>query len=68
MDRRIVSAIVFVDKNGLRSRNAPPDYGLHKTIDNRFGGGSRLGRVQDDFHRTDAPRWKTERIMINAAD
>jgi hypothetical protein len=31
-DRRIVSAIVFVIKNGLRSR----DYRPHKTIDNRF--------------------------------
>ena len=31
-DRRIVSAIVFVIKNGLRWRDAPRDYGPHKTI------------------------------------
>ena len=35
-DRRIVSAIVFVIKNGLRWRDAPPEYGPHKTIYNRF--------------------------------
>ena len=42
-DRRIVSAIVFVIKNGLRWRDAPPDYGAHKTIYNRFVRWSRLG-------------------------
>jgi putative transposase len=42
-DRLIVSAIVFVIKNGLRRRGAPPDYGPHKTIDNRFVRWSRLG-------------------------
>jgi transposase len=30
--RRIVSAIVFVIKNGLRWRDAPPGYGPHKTV------------------------------------
>jgi transposase len=34
-DRRIVSAIVFVIKSGLRWRDAPRDYGPHKTIYNR---------------------------------
>ena len=33
-DRRIVSAIVFVIKNGLRWRDAPRGYGPHKTIYN----------------------------------
>ena len=42
-DRRIVSAIVFVIKNGLRWRDAPPDYRPHKTIYNRFVRWSRLG-------------------------
>ena len=31
-DRRIVSAIIFVIKNGLRWRDAPREYGPHKTI------------------------------------
>src|ERR1700734_2776385 len=42
-DRRIVSGIVFVIKNGLRWRDAPPEYGPHKTIYNRFIRWSRLG-------------------------
>src|ERR1700689_1737624 len=35
-DRLIVSAIVFVIKNGLRWRDAPAEYGPHRTIYNRF--------------------------------
>ena len=42
-DRRIVSAIVFVIRNGLRWRDAPGEYGPHKTIYNRFIRWSRLG-------------------------
>ena len=41
-DRRVVSAIVFVIKNGLRWRDAPKEYGPHKTIYNRFIRWSRL--------------------------
>ncbi len=43
-DRRIVSAIVFVIRNGLRWRDAPREYGPHKTIYNRFIRWSRLSR------------------------
>lgn len=35
-DRRVLSGIVFVIRNGLRSRDAPAAYGPHKTIYNRF--------------------------------
>jgi len=35
-DRRVVSGIVFVIRNGLRWRDAPRGYGPHKTIYNRF--------------------------------
>lgn len=35
-DRRIVSGIIFVIRNGLRWRDAPTDYGPHKTIYNRL--------------------------------
>ena len=45
-DRRIVSAIVFVIKNGLRWRDAPPEYGPHKTIYNRLVRWSRLARLE----------------------
>jgi putative transposase len=36
-DRRVLSGIIFVMKDGLRWRSAPAGYGLHKTLDNRFG-------------------------------
>ena len=42
-DRRIVSGIIFVIRNGLRWRDAPAGYGPHKTIHNRFICWSRLG-------------------------
>jgi putative transposase len=35
-DRRVISGIIFVIRNGLRWRDAPKDYGPHKTIYNRF--------------------------------
>jgi len=31
-DRRVISAIIFVIRNGLRWRDAPKEYGPHKTI------------------------------------
>jgi len=42
-DRRILSGILFVIRNGLRWRDAPTGYGPHKTIYNRFIRWSRLG-------------------------
>jgi transposase len=35
-DRRVISGIVFVIRNGPRWRDAPPGYGPHKAIYNRF--------------------------------
>jgi len=34
-DRRVLSGIIFVNRNGLRWRDAPKDYGPHKTLYNR---------------------------------
>ena len=31
-DRRMVSDIIFVIRNGLRLRDAPKEYGSHKTV------------------------------------
>ena len=42
-DRRVLSGIVFVIRNGLRWRDAPKEYGPHKTIYNRFIRWSRMG-------------------------
>ena len=65
-DRRIVSAIVFVIRNGLRWRDAPPEYGPHKTIYNRFIRWSRLGVFNKIFAALAHKGRKPERVMIDA--
>ena len=42
-DRRVISGIIHVNRNGLRWRDASEVYGPHKTIYNRFVRLSRMG-------------------------
>ena len=35
-DMRVLSGIIFINRNGLRWRDAPLDYGPHKTLYNRW--------------------------------
>ena len=42
-DRRVVSGIIYVIKYGLQWKDAPDEYGPHKTLYNRFIRWSRLG-------------------------
>lgn len=42
-DRRVISGIIHVIRNGLRWRDAPAAYGPHKTLYNRFVRWSRMG-------------------------
>ena len=42
-DRRVISGIIFVIRNGLRWRDAPREYGPHKTVYNRFVRWRKLG-------------------------
>src|SRR5260221_14683805 len=42
-DRRVVSGIIYVIRNGLQWKDAPRRYGPHKTLYNRFIRWSRLG-------------------------
>ena len=42
-DRRMLSGIIFVNPNGLRWRDAPADYGPHKTLFNRWKRWSEAG-------------------------
>ncbi len=39
----MISGIIFVTRNGLRWRDAPEEYGSHKTNYNRIVRWSRLG-------------------------
>ncbi len=60
-DLRVVSGIVFVIKNGLRWRDAPREYGPHKTLYNRFIRWSRMG-VFDRAGQAGAP----DRLIIDS--
>jgi transposase len=59
-DRRIVSGIIFVIRNGLRWRDAPAAYGPPKTI------WSRLGVFNKIFSALAAKGGKPDQLMIDA--
>ena len=65
-DRRVVSGIVFVIRNGLRWRDAPKEYGPHKTIYNRFVRWSLLGVFNRIFAELAAQSGRPNRLMIDA--
>ncbi|MCP3733265.1 IS5 family transposase [Sphingomonas sp. MG17] len=65
-DRRVLSGIIFVNRNGLRWRDAPRDYGPHKTLYNRWkrwGEAGVFARMMEGLSSTGADR-KT--VMIDA--
>ena len=65
-DRRVISGIVYVIKHGLQWKDAPRDYGPHKTLYNRFIRWSRLGVFDRIFAALAGDGPKPERIMIDA--
>ncbi len=65
-DRRVVSGIVFVIRNGLRWRDAPRGYGPRKTIYNRFVRWSRLGVFNKIFAAPARKGSRLCRLMIDA--
>ncbi len=65
-DRRILSGIIFVIRNGLRWRDAPREYGPHKTLYNRFIRWSRLGVFDRIFSSLSGQTGVPETLMIDA--
>jgi putative transposase len=65
-DRRIISGIIFVIRNGLRWRDAPTEYGPPKTIYNRFIRWSRMGVFNKIFAGLAAKAGKPDQLMIDA--
>jgi putative transposase len=65
-DRRIVSGIIFVIRNGLRWRDAPAAYGPPKTIYNRFIRWSRMGVFNKIFGALAAKGGRPDQLMIDA--
>src|SRR4029078_850124 len=65
-DRRVISGDLFVMNTGLRWRDAPRDYGPHKTIYNRFIRWSRLGVFNKIFAELARKAGEPCRLMIDA--
>lgn len=65
-DRRVVSGIIHVIRNGLRWRDAPEVYGPHKTLYNRFVRWSRMGVFDRIFAALAAEDGPPDRLMIDA--
>ena len=65
-DRRVVSAIVYVIQKGLQWKDAPPSYGPHKTLYNRFIRWSRLKVFDRIFVALVEEAGVPERLMIDS--
>ena len=65
-DRRVLSGIVFVIRNGLRWRDAPAAYGPPKTLYNRWVRWSRAGVFSRIFAALSAEAGSTGQLLIDA--
>ena len=65
-DRRVISGIVSVIKHGLQWKDAPREYGPHKTLYNRFVRWSRMGVFNRIFAELAGQAGKPDRLMIDA--
>ncbi len=65
-DRRVISGIIYVIRNGLQWKDAPREYGPHKTLYNRFVRWSRMGVFNRIFEELAAARGTPGRLMIDA--
>ena len=65
-DRRVFSGIIFIIRNGLRWRDAPKDYGPHKTLYSRFVRWSQKGVFEKIFEELARPTGpEADVLMIN---
>ena len=65
-DRRVISGILHVLRNGLMWRDAPACYGPYKTLYNRFVRWSEAGVFARLFTALAAERDETGLVMIDA--
>jgi putative transposase len=65
-DQRVVSGIIHVIRNGVRWRDAPAEYGPHKTLYNRFIRWSRMGVFNRIFAGLAGRKGQPDRLMIDA--
>jgi putative transposase len=65
-DRRVLSGIIYVIRNGLRWRDAPKIYGPPKTLYNRFVRWSRMGVFNDIFRELARQVGRPDMLMIDS--
>lgn len=65
-DRKVISGIIHVLRNGLRWRDAPEVFGPHKTLYNRFIRWSKMGVFDKIFTALVEEGGPPDRLMIDA--
>ena len=65
-DRRVLSGIIFVNRNGLRWRDAPSAYGPHKTLYNRWKRWSEAGVFVRMMEGLSGAQTERRTVMIDA--
>ena len=62
----MLSGIIFVNRNGLRWRDAPKDYGPHKTLYNRWKRWGEMGVLTRMMEGLSAAGADRKTVMIDA--
>ena len=65
-DRRVLSGIIYIQRNGLMWKHAPGDYGPPKTLYNRWKRWSRMGVFATIMTELATQAQDTEMVMIDA--
>ena len=65
-DLRVISGIIYVIRNGLRWKDAPREYGPHKTLYNRFIRWSRMGVFDRIFANLAGQAGPPDRLLIDS--
>ncbi|OLS52512.1 IS5 family transposase [Rhodovulum sulfidophilum] len=65
-DRHVLSGIIFINRNGLRWRDAPKEYGPHKTLYNRWKRWSDKGIFAQMMAGLAAEHGEKNAVMIDA--
>ena len=66
-DRRVLSGIIFINRNGLRWRDAPAEYGPPKTLYNRWKRWSDKGVFARMLMELARESGETDTVMIVSA-
>ncbi|CUH89064.1 Transposase [Phaeobacter sp. CECT 5382] len=62
-DRRVLSGVILINRNGLRWRDAPKEYGLHKTLYTRWKRWSDKGIFAQTMAGLDAEHGEKKTVM-----